>query len=226
MARYFGHALGAGARACLMLFALGWGVLAPATAQDLLDRQQALQALVQAEPEQRLAGMLRLADIGTAADADAVLPLLRDTDPNLRQLALPLVWRLWSRSGDAEIDALYQQGVALMQSGALPAAVVVFTHIIDKQPGFAEAWNKRATLLYMLDQYDRSMKDCDEVLRRVPRHFGALSGYAQMLAQSGQPERALTYLERAIAVNPNMVDAQEMVRELRRQIEIRRRNST
>lgn len=199
---------------------------APVSAQAPLNRAQALSALQHADPARRLEGMLRLDDLGTAADADSVLPRLADAEPALRRVALALVWRLWGRSGDAAIDALYEQGTELMQAGDLPKAVLVFSDIIAKRPAFAEAWNKRATLYFMLDQYELSMKDCDEVLKRVPGHFGALSGYAQMLAELGQVERALEYLERAYRVNPNMANAELMIEDLRRQVESRRRKST
>ena len=211
---------------CAVAIALSFVAAPPVAAQQgPLNRQQALQALKHVDPVRRLEGMLRLTDIGTAADADALMPRLLDADPTLRQAAVAMIWRLWGRSGDAAIDTLYQQGVDLMQSGNLPRAVVVFSDIISKRPAFAEAWNKRATLYYMLDQYELSMKDCDEVLKRVPNHFGALSGYAQMLATRDQPERALEYLERAYRVNPNSGNAEPMIEYLRLQIEAKRKKS-
>ena len=213
-------------RACAWAFMLTLAATLAGPTQAQLNHQQALQALGHADPTRRLEGMIRLADLGTAADADAMLARLGDADPTLRQLAVALVWRLWGRSGDAAIDALYQQGVGLMQSGDLPKAIAVFSDIIARRPAFAEAWNKRATLYYMLDQYELSMKDCDEVLKRVPKHFGALSGYAQMLAERGQIERALEYLERAYRVNPNMANAELIIEDLRRQLEARRKQST
>lgn len=213
--------LAAGMLAWVLAFA--WAV--PVAAQGPLNREQALQALGHASAPHRLEAMLRLADLGTAADANAVMPLLQDADPVLRQFAVALVWRLWARSGDEAVDALYQRGVELMQAGDLPKAVLVFTDVIARRPAFAEAWNKRATLYFMLDQYELSMKDCDEVLKRVPWHFGALSGYAQMLAARRQPERALEMLERAFKVNPNMPDAVMAIENLRRQVEIRRQKS-
>lgn len=215
------------ALACASTLVLTLGALAPAQAQQgPLNRQQALQALDDADPLRRLEGMVRLADIGTAADTDALMPSLLDTDPTLRLTALGIIWRLWGRSGDEAIDKLYEQGMGLMQAGNLPKAVAVFSDIISQRPDFAEAWNKRATLYYMLDQYDMSMKDCDEVLKRVPNHFGALSGYAQMLGERDQPERALELLERAYRVNPNSGNAELMIDGLRRQIEARRKKST
>ena len=215
------------ALACATTLALGIAAVPPAAAQQQgpLNRQQALQALKHADPLRRLEGMIRLVDIGTAGDADALMPRLQDNDPTLRQAALIMIWRLWGRSGDATIDALYEQGMGLMQSGDLPKAVTVFSDIINKRPAFAEAWNKRATLYYMLDQYELSMKDCDEVLKRIPNHFGALSGYAQMLATRDQPERALEYLERAYRVNPNSGNAEPMMEHLRQIIEAKRKKS-
>ena len=210
----------------LMALALCLGVAAPAAAQTgPLNREQALLALTHADPAHRLQAMLRLADLGSSADAEAVMPRLRDPDPVLRQFAEALVWRLWGRSGDAAVDARFAQGVALMQSGELPKAALVFTDIIARRPAFAEAWNKRATIYYLLDQYELSMNDCDAVLERVPDHFGALSGYSQMLAERGQTERALGYLEHAFQVNPNMVNGELMIENLRRQVEIKRRKS-
>ena len=215
------------ALACASTVALILGAASPAAAQQgPLNRQQAVQALNHADPLRRLEGMVRLADIGTAADADALMPRLLDADPTLRQAALAIVWRLWGRSGDAAIDKLYEQGMGLMQSGNLPRAVAVFSDIIRQRPAFAEAWNKRATLYYMLDQYELSMKDCDEVLKRVPNHFGALSGYAQMLAERDQPERALELLERAYRVHPNSGNAEPMIEHLRQQVEAKRKKST
>lgn len=202
------------------------GAAAPAFAQSPLNRQQALAALNHADPTHRLQAMLRLVDIGTAADANALLPRLSDQDPSLRHVAVGSIWQLWARSGDARVDALYKQGVELMRSGELPKAVLVFSDIIKMRPAFAEAWNKRATVYYMLDQYELSMKDCDEVLARIPQHFGALSGYASMLAERGQPERALEYLQRAVQVNPTMADAELMIESLRRQIDAKNKKST
>ena len=211
---------------CSLVAVVALATAPSAVAQGPLNRAQALQALDHADPLRRLEGMVRLADIGTAADADALMPRMLDADPTLRQAAVAMVWRLWGRSGDAAIDASYQQGVGLMQSGDLPKAVMVFSDIITRRPAFAEAWNKRATIYYMLNQYELSMKDCDEVLKRVPKHFGALSGYAQMLVERDQPERALDYLERAFRVNPNSGNTGPMIDSLRQQIEMKRRKST
>ena len=173
---------------------------------------------------QRINGLNRLAKLGTAADAPAVYPLLADADPSVRSVAQAVVWQLWGRCGDDSVDREFQHGEELMRAGDLTHAIEVFSHIIDEQPSFAEAWNKRATIYFMIGQYDLSILDCEEVLKRVPQHFGALSGYARMLVNKGQFERALDYMERANLVNPQMKNAQEMILQLRKQIFAKKKN--
>jgi tetratricopeptide (TPR) repeat protein len=73
--------------------------------------------------------------------------------------------------------------------------------------------------------YTKSLADCDEVLKRNPHHFGALSGYGMIYLQLDQPERALEYLERALAVNPNLSSVLETVEMLKRLL-IQRRKDT
>lgn len=111
-----------------------------------------------------------------------------------------------------------------MQGGDMPKALEIFTEITTKRPEFAEAWNKRATIYYMSGDYDSSIADCEAVLKRLPQHFGALVGYAQMLAERGLPERALELMERASSVNPYLTNADLMIRTLRFQVEANRKS--
>lgn len=120
---------------------------------------------------------------------------------------------------------LYQQGVAQMEASKLREAVVTFTTIIARRPAFAEAWNKRATLYYMLGELDLSLKDCEQVIKRNPNHYGALSGYAQIYLQKGDLEQAMTYLERAIKVNPNLQDISQAIEQLQQKLEQKRRHT-
>lgn len=188
------------------------------------DYLQAQEDIAHGTSAQRINAMNRLSRLGTAADADTLYPLLSDTDPSVRNVAQAVIWQLWGHSGDPAIDIEYQQGLDLMSAGDLPHAIDLFTHIIEQQPAFAEAWNKRATLYFMIGQYDLSILDCEEVLKRIPQHFGALSGYARMLVDKGQFERALDYMERANQVNPQMPNAAETIQQLRRQISSKKKN--
>ena len=190
-----------------------------------LTREQALANIATGDVEARRQAAAWLGDLGTMADVTALLPALRDGDEVVRALAEHSLWQVWSRAGDAEIDALFQLGVEQMQQGAAPAAIETFTTIIRKKPDFAEGWNKRATVYYLVGEYEKSLRDCDEVMKRNPSHFGALSGYGQIYLQLDKPELALEYFQRALTVNPNLRSVEAAVAELKRLI-IERRKGT
>lgn len=176
----------------------------PAADSPPTTRLQALQAIEHPEPAVRRAAVARLGEVGTMADTDRLVARLTDDDAPVRQLAEAALRQVWSRSGDRTVDALFFRGVQQMAASNLVEALATFTEIIRRKPAFAEGWNKRATVYFLLGQYQLSMKDCDEVLKRNAKHFGALSGYGQIYLALGDPERALPYLERALKVNPNM----------------------
>jgi tetratricopeptide (TPR) repeat protein len=229
--------------ACPMLFrfALLLGVIAGmstglpvASAQPLtgsamqfspLNRAKSLESLGNTSPQQRLAAVASLGAIGTMADADRLVRHLHDANAQVRQLTGAALWQIWSRSGNKNIDTLYQQGAAQMEASKLREAVATFTAIIARRPAFAEAWNKRATLYYMLGELDLSLRDCEQVIKRNPNHYGALSGYAQIYLQKGDLEQAVTYFERAIKVNPNLQGIPEAIEQLQQKLEQKRRNT-
>ena len=104
-------------------------------------------------------------------------------------------------------------------------AIDTFTAIIKKKPDFAEGWNKRATIYFLVGEYEKSLADCAEVVKRNPDHFGVLSGYGQIYVQLDQPERALDYFQRALKVNPNLHQVEIAVEQLKRLI-IEKRKGT
>ena len=199
---------------------------APAwAAQPTLTRAQALKAITQAAPIARRAGVERLGDVGTMADADRLVERLSDTDAEVRDLAATAMWKIWGRANDRAIDALYEKGIAQMSQQNLTEALATFSQIIERKPAFAEGWNKRATIRYLMGDYEQSLKDCDEVIKRNPNHFGALSGYAQIYVQLGDFEHAIEYFERALEVNPNLAAAAMAIEFLKPQLEERRRKA-
>lgn len=192
----------------------------PLAAQDKAPtRAQALGFLEQPSSDARRAGVVRLGEIGTMADADRLVARLHDVDGQVRLLATVAMWQIWSRSGDPAVDLLYQRGIDQMETSRLAEAVATFSDIIRRKPSFAEAWNKRATLYYLMGEFDLSLKDCAEVIKRNPNHFGALSGYGQIYLHLGDLERALTYFERALKVNPNLPGASDTVLLLRQKLQ-------
>jgi len=143
----------------------------------------------------------------------------------VRALTENSIWQVWSRSGDTKVDALFAVGVEQMNQGQAQAAIGTFTEIIRLKPDFAEGWNKRATIYFLIGEYDKSLSDCDEVIKRNPQHWGALSGYGQIYVQLDKPEQALMYFQRALAVNPNLRQVENMIRQLK-QVVIEKRKGT
>jgi len=169
-----------------------------------LRRDQALRSLTDTDVQVRRQAALRLGEIGVMADGSALRRALRDSDASTRENAEQAMWRIWERSGDRKVDQLYQAGVAQMNSGDVDGALSTFTRIIELKPGFAEGWNKRATLYFVAGDYRKSLADCAQVIKRNPYHFGALAGYGQIYLRLEDYERSLEYFRRALQVNPNM----------------------
>jgi Flp pilus assembly protein TadD len=164
--------------------------------------------------------LLVLAGLGSAwpqalpAEEARLHEQLHDPDPARRAAAERGLWTLWMRSGDAVIDADLERGTQLMQAGVLGEAIEVFSAVVRRRPEFAEGWNKRATAYYLAGDDERSIADCLEVLRRKPKHFGALSGMGLLHARREDYAGALAWFRRALDVNPNMEGVRENIREL------------
>jgi tetratricopeptide (TPR) repeat protein len=198
-------------------------VAAPAAAGP---REDALAALAKRnDVDARRSAARTLAEAGTMADAPALLGALRDSDVRVRELAERALWEIWSRSGNHDVDHLLRAGVVEMQHGQLEASIDTFTEVIRRQPDFAEGWNKRATVYYLVGEYRKSAADCDEVLKRNPSHFGALSGYGMIWLRLDEPARALERFEQALAVNPNLDSVRETIDALRTLLIQQRRNA-
>jgi tetratricopeptide (TPR) repeat protein len=196
---------------------------APAAAESA--RERALADLGRADDVTvRRAAVRELAESGVMADLPTLARTLRDPDPVVRGVVESAMWSVWSRSGDAAVDGLFALGVEQMNQRQLQAAAQTFSRIIQQRPDFAEGWNKRATVYFMLGEYRRSLADCDEVVARNAYHWGALSGYGMIYMQLDQPGRALEYLEKALAVNPNLDQVAQTIEMLKALLLQRRRD--
>jgi tetratricopeptide (TPR) repeat protein len=174
-------------------------------------RAEALSALGDASAERRAGALAWIANHGRMADQPLLLARLRDEDPLVRGFAEQALWTLWSRSGEAALDRLLAAGVEQMQAARFGEAIATFSEIIRRKPAFAEGWNKRATARFLAGDYQRSLRDCGEVLKRNPSHFGVLSGYGQIYFQLEEYEKAIAYWHRALKVNPNMPGVEQNI---------------
>ncbi len=190
-------------------------VAAPAFPAAPDTREEALAALKSPDAATRAEGVVWIANRGAAADDGLLHERLRDESAFVRSYAEQALWLLWNRSGDPGIDRLMARGSEEMQAGRHAEAIATFSSIISTKPDFAEAWNKRATVYYLAGDYRRSLADCDEVLKRNPRHFGALSGAGLVNVQLQQYDQALAWFRRALEVNPNMIGVEIEIQKLK-----------
>ena len=109
-------------------------------------------------------------------------------------------------------------GVLSMRSGALKKALAAFDKIVAIDPNFAEGWNKRATIYYMMGRYTASVNDIQRALYLEPRHFGALSGLGLIFDAIGKGDAALKVWKQALAIHPNMPKIRSRMLELNRQL--------
>jgi len=198
----------------VLLFAafMALTALAQSPFPEIETRAAALEALNDADARYRAAGVMYIGRTGLAADGPLLVKRLSDEHPVVRDLAQQSVWRVWSRSGDDETDQLLATGVVEMEAGLYAEAIRTFSNVIKRKPDFAEGWNKRATVLFLVGDLRKSLADCDEVMKRNPQHFGALSGYGQIYLQLEEYQRSIEYFRRALEVNPNLTDLETIIR--------------
>ena len=185
-------------------------------------RAEALAALKNADAAARAEAVVWIANRGSMADAPLLHERLRDESAFVRGYAEQGLWLLWTRSGDAAIDAQMARATEAMQAGEHEQAIALLTEVVKKKPDYAEGWNRRATVYYLAGDYRKSIADCDEVLKRNPGHFGALSGLGQIYLQLQDDAKALDAFRRALAVNPNMVGVEMYVRMLEERLRLPR----
>lgn len=127
--------------------------------------------------------------------------------------------RVQLRSGSDTADLLMSRAMTAIQAGKSEVAVDLLTAIVKIDPDFTEAWNKRATLYFLKNDYAHSVADIAETLKREPRHFGAWAGLGMILRETGDKKRAYEAFKKALAVNPYMDTIKKAVDDLREAVE-------
>jgi tetratricopeptide (TPR) repeat protein len=127
--------------------------------------------------------------------------------------------RVWLRSGSDTADLLMSRAVAAVQAKDLPLALELLDKVVAVEPGWAEAWNKRATARFMSSDINGAMGDIDHVLKLEPRHFGALSGMGFILQREGLDKRALEIFRHVLTIYPGQPDIQKIVEKLAPEVE-------
>ena len=154
----------------------------------------------------------------TPAPADPLLAALfasLERDPENPETEAK-IWEVWSSHTDAEAEARMQRSLQLFGSDEQSKALAMLDQLIDSWPDWAEAWNKRATLRFMVEDFGGSLDDIAETLVLESRHFGALSGCGQICLHVGDFAAAERVFAAALAVHPGLGSIAEAVEALRR----------
>ncbi len=123
------------------------------------------------------------------------------------------IWEQWFDSGSASINLMMQWSNEATKERKFDVALDFLDQVVVLAPDFAEGWNRRATVHFMMNNYAKSMADIDKTLRLEPRHFGALGGMGMIMKNTGRKKRALEAYQKVLQVYPMMRSAQgEVIR--------------
>ena len=148
-------------------------------------------------------------------ELDKLFNELKNTNSKLSEEIEQKIWNIWStHPTDQNLTSILSQGSELVLSQKYAEAVHIFTNVIKIDPTWAEAWNKRATVLYLLEDYEGSQKDIDEVLKLEQRHFGALAGQGLVNIKLKNYEKAIKSYQQALEIYPSMKSPEIMIKQI------------
>jgi tetratricopeptide (TPR) repeat protein len=144
---------------------------------------------------------------------DKLLLDLKSSDTSIRDRATSQLWRIWFwQKGKLPLDRI-EQSERLQADGQLEAARSILDELIDTLPDFAEAWNRRAVLMFVMRDYDRAIADCERVIALNPVHFGALHGLGLCHAAVGNYRAAIGAFRSALTIQPHSIENQRLILE-------------
>ena len=140
---------------------------------------------------------------------------LKKNNPAVSKNIEQKIWTLWStHPSDDKLTSILNEGSRLMQDKDLFRAILVFTEVIEMDPTWAEAWNKRATVYYMIGEFEKSQSDINKVLNLEKRHFGALAGQGLVNIQLKNYEKAILSYQMVEKIYPTMRSPKIMIKQI------------
>ena len=112
------------------------------------------------------------------------------------------IWNIWYEVDDPKVIEYFEKGIQAMNLRNYPLAIRFFNNLIEEDPNFAEGWNKRATVHFMMGNFDESMQDIIKTLELEPRHFGALDGMGLIFIHQGQFQQAIDVYDKMLEIFP------------------------
>ncbi len=179
--------------------ALILGAAFPALAQDAPPTEE-----IKPQPEEQ---------VGTRLDK-LFADLKRQRNEKAAERIAGNIWQEWFKSGSASVDLMMKWAGDAVEAKKYDVALDFLDQVIVLAPTYPEGWNRRATVHFMMQNFGKSMADIERTLELEPRHFGALSGMAEIMKTTGRKELALDAYQRVLAIYPMMRSAQNQVSEL------------
>ncbi len=125
------------------------------------------------------------------------------------------IWKIWStHPKNKKLTSMLMEGSELVNQQQLNRAINIFTQVINLDPYWAEAWNKRATVFYLIGEFQKSQEDIDKVLELEERHFGALAGQGLVNIRLKNYEKAIRSYEKVQKIYPTMKSPKIMIKEI------------
>ena len=149
-----------------------------------------------------------------SAEIDRLFGQLHKQGATNPQQAIEKIWTLWASNSSPMAEVLLTQSNKALRDGAFEITEAMLNELVGSYPEYTEALNLRAKLYYNQKRYDEAETDLEAVLENEPRHFGALAGLAAVYQAKGQTAKAAAMLRDAIAVNPYMQSAKEVLKQL------------
>ena len=150
---------------------------------------------------------------------DKLFDDLKNDNPALTFEVEQKIWKIWStHPKEKNLTLMLSKGSKLVNKNQFKEAVDIFSKVIELDPNWAEAWNKRATVLYLLGEFKKSQNDINKVLELEERHFGALAGQGLVNIQLKNYEKALKSYEKAQKIYPTMKSTKIMIKEIEKLI--------
>lgn len=176
---------------------------------------QMLQLLKSDNPDARKVAGLALGLLGDRACIDPLARQLADVDPMVNQMAEHALWSIWFRMGKRCANEEIMKGLREVNRREFDRAILHFSRAIELDPTFAEAYNQRAIVNYLREDFAESARDCRRCVKLMPCHFGAWAGLGHCFAHLNRLCDALHCYEKALDINPHLTCVRDAVGELK-----------
>lgn len=140
--------------------------------------------------------------------------LKRERNEKAAERIASRIWDEWNKSGSSSVDLMMLWSQQAIEAKKYDVALDFLDQVVTLDPSYAEGWNRRATVHFLMQNYRKSMSDIEHTLELEPRHFGALSGMAQIMTATGRDELALKAWQRVLDIYPMLRNAQNEVSRL------------